>query len=70
MPDLEGLGGEIRRLRREQGLTLAELAERSGVRIEELLLVERGEQLPLRNTVVNIAGGLGASPTAFLRMLD
>lgn len=70
MPDLGGLGGEIRRLRIEQGLTPAELAMRSRVGVEDVLLVERGEQMPLRGVVVNIAGGLGASPTAFLRLLD
>jgi transcriptional regulator with XRE-family HTH domain len=70
MPDLEGLGEEIKRLRDEQGLTPAELAQRSRVRIEDVHAIESGEQMPLRNVVVNIAGGLGASPTAFLRMLD
>jgi transcriptional regulator with XRE-family HTH domain len=70
MPDLEGLGEEIRRLRAERGLTPAELAQRSRVRLEDVLAIEHGEQTPLRNVVVNIAGGLGASPMAFLRMLD
>ncbi len=70
MPDLEGLGEEIRRLRAEQGLTPGELAQRSRVRVEDVLAIEHGEQMPLRNIVVNIAGGLGASPMAFLRMLD
>jgi transcriptional regulator with XRE-family HTH domain len=70
MPDLEGLGEEVRRLRTAQGLSPAELAQRSSVRVEDVLLIERGEGVPLRNTVVNIAGALGASATAFLRMLD
>lgn len=70
MPDLEGLGEEVRRLRIAQGLSSAQLAQRSGVRVEDLLLIECGEGVPLRNTVVNIAAALGASATAFLRMLD
>lgn len=70
MPDLRGLGEEIRRLRIEQGLAPAELALRSRVDLEDVLMLERGEQMPLRGVVVNVAGGLGASPTAFLRMLD
>jgi transcriptional regulator with XRE-family HTH domain len=70
MPDLEGLGEEVRRLRTARGLSPAELARRSGVRIEDVLLIERGEGVPLRNTVVNIAAALGASASAFLRLLD
>jgi len=69
MPDLRGLGAEIRRLRIEQGLTPEQLAERSRVKVADLLAVEAGEDQPLRNTVVSLAKGLGVSPTALLRMM-
>lgn len=69
MPDLKGLGEEIKRLRVEQGLTQEQLAKLCRVKAEDVQLVEEGEREPLRNTVVALATGLGVSPTALLRMM-
>lgn len=69
MPDLKALGEEIRRLRIEQGLTPEQLADQCRVKLADVLAVEAGEEEPLRNTVVQLATALGASPSALLRMM-
>lgn len=59
-PDPE-LGRVLRRLRKERGLSLTELADRAEVDPETLAQVERGAVDPPWTTVQAIARGLGCS---------
>ena len=52
------LGGEIRRLRRARGLTLAELAGGAGVSESLVSQIERGKSSPSITTLRRIAGAL------------
>src|SRR5918993_1960750 len=52
------LGGRVRELRRGRGLTLEELAERSGVSRAMISKVERGEKNPTLAVAAKVAEGL------------
>ena len=49
----------MRRLREERGLTVEELAERSGVSITTIRVAERGPRDPSDDTVARLARPLG-----------
>jgi transcriptional regulator with XRE-family HTH domain len=53
------LGDRVRELRRGRGLTLEELAERSGVSRAMISKVERGEKNPTLVVAAKVAEGLG-----------
>lgn len=53
------VGNEIRRLRKLRGMTLEQLASRSGVSAGLLSQVERGQGNPSFNTLVQVAHALG-----------
>jgi transcriptional regulator with XRE-family HTH domain len=55
----EWLGLELRRIREEQGLTVEELAEKSGISATTIRAVERGAQEPRMDTVAKLATSLG-----------
>jgi transcriptional regulator with XRE-family HTH domain len=55
------LGERVRGLRRERGLTLDLLAERSGVSRAMISKLERGEKNPTLVVAAKVAGGLGVS---------
>src|ERR687885_864920 len=55
----EALGARVRGLRRERGLTLEELAQRSGVSRAMISKVERGEKNPTLVVAAKVAEGLG-----------
>ncbi|MDQ3862139.1 MAG: XRE family transcriptional regulator [Actinomycetota bacterium] len=55
------LGGRVRELRRERGLTLEELAERSGVSRAMISKLERGEKNPTLVVAAKLAEGLGVT---------
>lgn len=55
----QGLATRIRDLRKRQGLSLAELAERSGVSRSMISLVERGETSPTAVVLEKLAVGFG-----------
>src|SRR5215207_2467660 len=55
------LGERVRELRRERGLTLEALAERSGVSRAMISKVERGEKNPTLVVAAKVAEGLGVS---------
>src|SRR5829696_4455560 len=59
----EELGGRVREFRRERGLTLEALAERSGVSRAMISKVERGEKNPTLIVAAKVAEGLGVSLT-------
>jgi transcriptional regulator with XRE-family HTH domain len=52
---------ELRRIRQEQGLTLAEVSRASGVSISTLSKVETGQAAPTFDTMLKIARALGVS---------
>jgi transcriptional regulator with XRE-family HTH domain len=61
------LGERIRRLREEQALTQAELADKSGVSLSSVSRLEQ-TSLPVRaGTIRKLAKALGVPPTALTR---
>jgi transcriptional regulator with XRE-family HTH domain len=55
----EQLGSEMRRLREEGGLTVEELAEKSGISASTIRAVERGTREARGDTVAKLAKPLG-----------
>jgi XRE family transcriptional regulator, fatty acid utilization regulator len=55
----ERLGPELRRIREERGLTVEELADKSGVSATTIRDVERGAQEARGDTVAKLAKPLG-----------
>ena len=53
-------------LRGRAGLSQGRTAERSGLHITEIGLLERGLRLPRLDTIVKLAGGLGIEPCVLL----
>ncbi len=63
---LERLGSEVRRLRKQRGLTLDQMVERSGVSAGALSQLERGYGNPELGTLVRVAHALGVSAASML----
>jgi transcriptional regulator with XRE-family HTH domain len=55
----EWLGPELRRIRKERGLTVEQLAEKSGVSATTIRDVERGAREARGDTVAKLARPLG-----------
>lgn len=55
----EALGARLRRMRREQELTLDELADRAGLSPQYLSEIERGRKEPSSEMIAAVAGALG-----------
>jgi transcriptional regulator with XRE-family HTH domain len=64
--DKAHFGDRLRMLRQEHEWTLAELAERSGLHLQSLSRLERGERKPTWKTVVTLAKALGCELNEFL----
>src|SRR6186997_2739666 len=62
------IGPRVRALREAGGLSLRDLAERSGVSAPMLSQVERGETSPTLATAARIAAGLELSLSQLLRL--
>ena len=62
---LSMLGSEVRELRKARQMTLADLAEASGVSISHLSAIERGAVNPSLDKVSKIAAGLGVPEAWF-----
>ncbi len=60
------LGEHIRTLRKQNGLTQVELAERAQVTEATVRRLERGRQSPYTPSLVAIAGALGVKPDALI----
>lgn len=60
------LGRQIRVARTAKGWTLKELSDACGVSVSQLSSVERGAHMPSMEALVNIAGALGRSPSAWM----
>jgi DNA-binding NtrC family response regulator len=57
------LGRQIRLARTQHGWTLRELSQSSGISVSQLSSIERGTHLPSIESLILIAGALGASPS-------
>lgn len=66
--DVAQVGGRVRALREAMGLSLRDLAERSGVSAPMLSQVERGETSPTLAVASRIAVGLDLSLSQLLRL--
>jgi transcriptional regulator with XRE-family HTH domain len=62
------VGARVKALREASGLSLRDLAERSGVSAPMLSQVERGETSPTLTVAVRIAAGLGLRLSQLLRL--
>ena len=67
-PEPVAIGTRVRALREGMGLSLRDLAERSGVSAPMLSQVERGETSPTLSVASRIAGGLDLSLSQLLRL--
>lgn len=66
-PQLTGaLGVTVRRLRRYQGLSQAEFAERAGLATNHVGEIERAGREPKLQTIVSLASGLGIQASELL----
>lgn len=66
-PQLHLFGMHVRGLRESRGLSLEELAERSGMSFRGLIYIEHGRRNPSLLSLLSIASGLELSPA---RLLD
>lgn len=57
-PDHAALGAAIQHLRKEEGLSQEELADRSGIHLTHIGGLERGVRNPSYATLVRLAAGL------------
>ena len=55
----ERVGLELRRIREERGITVEELAKKSGISATTIRVVERGTRAPRGDTVARLAKPLG-----------
>ncbi|MFJ8003153.1 helix-turn-helix domain-containing protein [Streptomyces fagopyri] len=69
-PLLHAFGMHLRRLREARGLTLEELASRSGMSFRGVVYVEHGQRNPSLTTLLNLARGLQAEPSVLLAVFD
>ena len=64
----EPLGPELRRMREERGLTVGELAKKSGVSVSTIRTAERGTREVRWNTIAKIAKPLGLTSDEVWRL--
>ena len=69
-PSRPNVGARIRAIRVSRGHSLRVLSERSGLSVNAISLIERGENSPTVSSLHQLAGGLGASITDFFRKDD
>jgi transcriptional regulator with XRE-family HTH domain len=67
-PAIVGVGPRVKALREAEGLSLRDLAERSGVSAPMLSQVERGETSPTLQVAARIASGLHLRLSQLLRL--
>jgi transcriptional regulator with XRE-family HTH domain len=62
----ERFAANMKRLRRQVGLSQEELSLGAGVHRTQIHLIENGDRLPRLETLVKLAGGLGVSANDLL----
>lgn len=70
MAKATGFGDRLRVIREEQGWSLDELAERSGVHRQSIWKMERQHRDPAWSTVLALAAALGVTPNDFVYRAD
>lgn len=60
-------GVNLRRARKEAGISQEETAVRASLHRTEIGLLERGERLPQIDTVIKLAGAVGVTPADLLK---
>ncbi|MCW7540474.1 helix-turn-helix domain-containing protein [Aquabacterium sp. A7-Y] len=66
----EAFGAVVRAERQQQGLTLSDLALRSGMNWRHLSRVERGESVPSLVTIFALANALEIPPRTLIGMVE
>lgn len=61
-----GVGDRLKLVRQETGLTLVEVAQRTGVSVSNLSKIERGEVSPSFDVVIRLCEGLGIAIEQFV----
>lgn len=56
----------LRAVRKEKGLTQAELAEKAGIAVNSVRLYESGKVTPKLDTIARIAGAMGLTASDFV----
>lgn len=69
-PKLHSFGMHLRRLREARGLTLEELASKSGMSFRGVVYIEHGRRNPSLLTLLRLAHGLGSKPSDLLTGFD
>jgi transcriptional regulator with XRE-family HTH domain len=65
-PDLIALGSTVRAVRRQKGMSVAELAAATGFKRRRLVRIEAGELDPRYDGLITIADALGVSAAAIV----
>ncbi|KUM75880.1 hypothetical protein AQI84_19435 [Streptomyces griseorubiginosus] len=60
----------VRRLREARGLTLEELADRSGMSFRGVVYIEHGRRNPSLTSLIKLARGLQTEPSTLLAVFD
>ncbi|WP_249161866.1 helix-turn-helix domain-containing protein [Actinospica acidithermotolerans] len=60
----------VRRIREAAGITLEELARRSGLSFRGVVYIEHGKRNPSLTTLLNLARGLDIEPSRLLEVFD
>lgn len=63
-------GANLRRVRKQVGMSQEALAFRAGLHRTEIGLLERGERTPRIDTLIKLAGGLGVDPVLLLEGIE
>ena len=64
--NIEILGNKIQQFRESCGLTQAELADKSGISVKHISVLERGLKIPRLATFLKVAEVLGVTPNDLL----
>lgn len=68
--DAIDVGRQLRRIRRDKGYSIRALAERSGLNVNTLSMIENGKSSPSVSTLQQLAKALGVTITAFFELAD
>lgn len=69
-PVLLAFGMHLRRMREAAGITVEDLAERSGLSFRGVLYIEHGRRNPSLTTILNLAHGLETDPSSLIAVFD
>ena len=67
---LLAFGMHVRRLREARGMSAEDLAARSGMSFRGVIYIEHGRRNPSLTSVLNLARGLEAAPSALMSIFD